>query len=401
MRRFRWVVLGLTTLMQLGLSMPQQTPAALGPVLTPALHLSRAELGLLTSAIWGGMLLGMLPAGLLADRFGERRVIAAGGAALALLIVLAAQTHAFLPLFGVLLVAAIAASSGSPGGTRAVAAWFEVRQRGFAMGVRQTGVTLAGVLAAVLLPPVAVRFGWQAAFYVVAGIALLAVAAFALFYREHRHGGEGPVADFNLGMLARNRTFLAATAYGWVFMGALGCSVTYLGISLHEEAGLSAVAAGLFLAVLQVGGVAGRIGWGLLSDRLGSRGLTMLLAGALSVLACLAMAQVRGAVSVPTLVVLCFFLGLSTMGWNALYIALTAEVVPAHRAATAVGAGTTITFIGMFAVTPVFGSIADHTGSYSASWLALAGWSLLGTMIALAVRDGRFRARRPAAGEAA
>jgi len=82
-------------------------------------------------------------------------------------------------------------------------------------------------------------------------------------------------------------------------------------------------------------------------------------------------------------------------------IALTAEVVPVHRAATAVGAGTTITFIGMFAVTPVFGSIADHTGSYSASWLALAGWSLLGTLIALAVRDRRFRARRPAAGEAA
>jgi MFS family permease len=127
----------------------------------------------------------------------------------------------------------------------------------------------------------------------------------------------------------------------------------------------------------------------------------MLLAGTMSVLACLAMAQVKGAVSVPALAGLCFLLGLSTMGWNALYIALTAEVVPVHRAATAVGAGTTITFIGMFAVTPVFGAIADHTGSYAASWLALAGWSLLGTFIALAVRDRRSPIRRPAAGEVA
>jgi hypothetical protein len=51
--------------MQIGMSMPQQTPAAIGPVLTEALELSRAQLGLLTSAIWGGMLLGMLPFGLL------------------------------------------------------------------------------------------------------------------------------------------------------------------------------------------------------------------------------------------------------------------------------------------------------------------------------------------------
>src|SRR5207248_2332767 len=70
-RRFRWIVLGLATLMQIGLSLPQQTPAAIGPALTHALGLSRAELGLVTSAIWGGMLLGMLPFGMLVDRFGE------------------------------------------------------------------------------------------------------------------------------------------------------------------------------------------------------------------------------------------------------------------------------------------------------------------------------------------
>ena len=52
--------------------MPQQTPAALGPILVHTLGLSGAELGLLTSAIWGGMLFGMLPFGILIDRFGER-----------------------------------------------------------------------------------------------------------------------------------------------------------------------------------------------------------------------------------------------------------------------------------------------------------------------------------------
>ena len=66
---------------------------------------------------------------------------------------------------------------------------------------------------------------------------------------------------------------------------------------------------------------------------------------------------------------------------------LTAEVVPVQHAATAVGAGTTITFIGMFAVPPVFGLVADHAGSYAWSWLALAGWAAIGLGVALLVRD--------------
>jgi hypothetical protein len=35
----------------------------------------------------------------------------------------------------------------------------------------------------------------------------------------------------------------------------------------------------------------------------------------------------------------------------------------------------------------VFGLIADRTGSYTWSWLALAAWAGLGVAISLAVRD--------------
>jgi dipeptide/tripeptide permease len=52
------------------------------------------------------------------------------------------------------------------------------------MGVRQTGVTIGGLLAAFLLPPVAVRFGWEAGLGLGAGVTLLTVLLFALFYRE-------------------------------------------------------------------------------------------------------------------------------------------------------------------------------------------------------------------------
>jgi MFS transporter, ACS family, hexuronate transporter len=386
--RFRWIVLGLATLMQLGVSLPQQTPAAIGPVLSRSLSLSRAELGLLTSAIWGGMLIGLLPFGMLVDRYGERSMLVVGGVILAGFLVLASRASSFEPLFIALVPAAAGASAASPGGTRALAAWFEPRLRGTAIGIRQTGVTGAGVLAAVTLPPIAVGFGWRAAFLTVAMLALLAIAAFAVFYREPPVESRAARAPWDLRSLMRNPVWVAATAYGWVFMGALGCVVAYLAVSLNQDAGLSPVQAGLMLAVLQVGGIAGRLGFGVLSDRLSSRGAVMALSAALAVATCLAMAAFgHGRAGTAGLVGIAFLLGLSCMGWNALYITLTAEVVPVQNAATAVGAGTTITFTGMFAVPPIFGLIADHSGSYVWSWVALSGWALAGAVVALAIRD--------------
>jgi len=386
--RFRWIVLGLATLMQLGVSLPQQTPAAIGPVLSRSLSLSRTELGLLTSAIWGGMLIGLLPFGMLVDRYGERSMLLVGGVILAGFLVLASRASSFEPLFIALVPAAVGASAASPGGTRALAAWFEPRLRGTAIGIRQTGVTGAGVLAAVILPPIAVGFGWRAAFLTVAALALLAIAAFAVFYREPPVESRAARAPWDLRSLVRNPVWVAATAYGWVFMGALGCVVAYLAVSLNQDAGLSPVQAGLMLAVLQVGGIGGRLGFGVLSDRLGSRGAVMALSAALAVATCLAMAAFgHGRAGTAGLVGIAFLLGLSCMGWNALYITLTAEVVPVQNAATAVGAGTTITFTGMFAVPPIFGLIADHSGSYVWSWVALSGWALAGAVVALAIRD--------------
>ena len=381
--------------MQVGVSLPQQTPAALGPVLTHALGLSRAELGLLTSAIWGGMLIGMLPFGMLVDRYGERSMLLAGGVLLSGSLLVASRADGFRPLFLLLVPAAIGASCASPGGTRALAAWFEPHLRGTAMGIRQMGVTGAGVLAAVILPPIALALSWRAAFVTVAFLALAGMVAFTLFYREPPAEVRAPRTRFDASRLLRSRTWLAATAYGWVFMGALGSVVAYLAAALNQDAGLSPVRAALLLAVLQVGGMAGRLGYGVLSDRLGSRGVVMTLSASLAVVACLLMALLgHGAASGPLLAALAFLLGLSCMGWNALYITLSAEVVPVQHAATAVAAGTTITFTGMLAIPPVFGLIADHTGSYAWSWAALGAWSVAGVVVALAIRDGR--AARPA-----
>jgi MFS family permease len=118
----------------------------------------------------------------------------------------------------------------------------------------------------------------------------------------------------------------------------------------------------------------------------------MALAGALTAAAC-ALIALYGRAGVPTAVLAGFaaLLGLSGMGWNALYVTLTSETVPVQHAATAVGVSTTFTFTGMFVGTPLFGLLVDRSGGYEVPWLVLAAWALVGTAVVLTGRRAPAR----------
>jgi sugar phosphate permease len=267
------------------------------------------------------------------------------------------------------------------------------------MGMRQTGVTIGGLMAAFLLPPVAVRFGWEVALGLAAGVALFTVLCFALFYREFpadagkSSAGEAAAPRVPVGSMVRDPSFLATTGYAFVLMGVQGSSASYLALSLHEVVHLSAVAAGAFLAIFQIGGITGRIGWGLVSDKIGRRRPVLLLVGLVAMGSCLAMAFAGEGTVIPLVVVFAFLLGCSAMGWNGLYLTLLSESVPMHTAATAMGASLTIAFVGMFLASPLFGLVADLTGSYGASWLGLAGWTAVGIALGLLAREPREGAK--------
>lgn len=377
-------MLGAATVMQVGFSMPQQTPAAIGPVLVSSLHLSSAELGLLTSAIWGGMLLGMIPFGLLVDRIGERPVVVGGALMLGLFLVLSSMARSFLPLFVLLVPAAIGASSGSPGGTRAIAEWFSPGQRGLALGIRQGGVTIAGMVVSLALPPLVLAFGWSSGLWAVAAAAMVAGTVFVLAYREPAAGRITSSVRFSPGILLRNRRVLAATVFAWIFMGVLGAAVTYVPPVLHGTMRLSVVQAGQFLALLQLGGLVGRIAWGMFSDRIGSPTMTMGVIGIITAAACVGVGLLaREGAPLVIVALTIMVLGFTGMGWNALPITQTSQSVPIEHAATAVGATTAVSFTGMFVGAPLFGLIVDHFGDYRPAWLALAGWALLGSAIVL------------------
>jgi len=73
-------------------------------------RLTFAQVGMIRTAYSGGMAAFQIPAGLLAERWGERRLLAAGTAVTALGFIAVGAVGGFLALLSVLLVAGIVAS---------------------------------------------------------------------------------------------------------------------------------------------------------------------------------------------------------------------------------------------------------------------------------------------------
>ena len=349
--RYRWTVLALATLVQVGVSVLQLAPSALGPLMSRDLGLSRVQLGLLSSAIVGGMTVAMLPLGLLTDRYGVRKVMTLGVASMSFMVFLAARETAFGWLSLFFLLASFGGSS-TLGGAKAVSAWFPGSYRNLALGIRQTGVLAGGLLAALILPPVAGLFGWRVALEAATGGTILTLLCFSLFFRESTLDSAGTQPRVPVGQIVRNRGFLTAACYSLVLNGAQWSTIAYLTLFLHEEVGLSAVLAGTFLSATQAGGIVGRIGWGGISDLLRRRKPILVSISLLAVVGCLAMTLVGP--HTPLLVVgsLCAALGLSLLGWNGVYVSVIADSVPNRAAATAIGAGLTFTNVGSLAIPP-------------------------------------------------
>ncbi|MFC7640931.1 MFS transporter [Streptosporangium lutulentum] len=160
-RRYRWVVLGVATFTQAASGFFVQGIGAMGVHLQRDLNLSTAQLGLLLSAAQLVPLVGFLVAGELLDRYNERWIVGTGACVVAVSLGVGSMAPGYTSLLLVLLIVGAGYSTVQPGGSKSVASWFDASQRGLAMGIRQAGLPLGGVLAAAALPFLATAFGWR------------------------------------------------------------------------------------------------------------------------------------------------------------------------------------------------------------------------------------------------
>lgn len=366
----RWLLLGVALSAQVGYSIPEQGLPTIAGFLKADLKISAAVTGLAVSSFVAGKLLGSYPAGLLVDRLGEIRVLAGGAIVTALL--LAGSTVSPLPfLFGVLVLAGIASAGSTPAGGRLVLNAFAPHERGLALGIRQTGIPLGGLVAALALPSIAAAVGWRWSFLFAAFCTLLlAVPLFSLRARTERP--ERRVAGVERGRVV-NREVRLLTAWSCLQVTGQFTVLTFLPLDAHERAGLTLPQAALLVGIAQVCGVAGRVVWGLVSDRRlvhGRLPILLALTGA-GALAALSTAAIPGSASIWPWIAVSVLLGVSVIGYQGIFVTMLTEAAARDRVGAATGFAITFTLVAAAATPPLLGLVADLTGSYRSVWVVL------------------------------
>jgi ACS family glucarate transporter-like MFS transporter len=149
--------------------------AIAGTQLSKEFHLGNQQLGWVFSAFLIGYAGFQIPAGMLAVRFGPRRVITAGVSIWAVCNVLTALLppgygHAIVLLFAVRCALGIAEAVIYPSANQFVARWVPQKERGFVNGLIFAGVGAGSMVAPPLLTWIILNRGWRSAFWVDASL---------------------------------------------------------------------------------------------------------------------------------------------------------------------------------------------------------------------------------------
>ncbi|HEU4407620.1 MAG TPA: MFS transporter [Polyangiaceae bacterium] len=250
--------------------------------------IDESALALIDSAFLVAYALGLPASGMLGDRVGARRLLSAGllvSAGACASFGLASAVGPFLLAF---LLNGFAQSTGWPGTNKAMADWTPPASRGRVMGIWATCYQVGGVVATALASYLLTHRGWRAVFVVPALWLALLAAVVALSLPGAPARGEGAAAGPARPGVPRApaeaapagderraaRRALVRSPRVWSYGASYFCIklirygiLFWLPYYLFRVLGYPEGSAGYYSTSFEIGGVAGAIAFGVLSDR--------------------------------------------------------------------------------------------------------------------------------------
>jgi MFS transporter, ACS family, hexuronate transporter len=195
--RYRWTICALLFFATTISYVDRQVIGILGPSLQKDLGWDEQTFANVVSWLTIGYALGFLFAGRIMDRVGTRK----GFAGAIVLWSVSAMAHALArgaASFSAARFALGVGESGNfPAAIKTVAEWFPTRERAFATGIFNAGSNVGAILTPIMVPWIALTWGWRAAFIATGALGFLWLAAWLIVYRppeEHPKIGAAELA---------------------------------------------------------------------------------------------------------------------------------------------------------------------------------------------------------------
>ncbi len=384
----RYEVLALFTGAMIGASLSIMSTGALMPFFLSDLRLDQSQLGWLLSVQLGGSVAMTSVAGLLTDRFGDKAMVRWSGILMGVSLIIGSLVANFAWLLVWLFVYGIGYAAVTPAGSHAIIYFFKQSDRGVAMGIRQCGVPIAGVLGSLLLPAVALHYDYRAAIAAAGVLTLVASSIASRLYREPAEL-EGRCTSLRAMLaemlqIARESRLILLTLTSMVLACGQLALMGFLTLTLVHHAGYPLAGALALFTLSQLAAIGGRLSWGWLSDRLfrGSRALPLAVVCALVAVIAMAFASVGAGTPAWWAAALAFALGFTAEGWLGLSVIAFAEIGGEEHSGSALGVGLTWTLLAAFVTPALFGALSQVHG-FALAWRCVALLQIVGIVPAL------------------
>lgn len=344
--------------------------------------------GALMSSYFVGYTVGQIPWGILADMFGSRRIIAASIFGTAAFTLFFSVASGFWQAIVARFLSGLLGAGVFVPLVRLVSDWFPARRRGTALGILSTGGSLGLIVSSWIVPFYSVQLGWRSTLGITGVLGLISALAiwFTLKDKSVEKTDRGSLGD--VANVFRERSFWIMAYAQFVRLGANYAYIAWLPLLLREEYGLSLLAAGAVYSLFNLSGMISNPVGGIVSDRVGERGILLATFSALGVFT-YAFIGLKSDELMHVLVI--------AMGWCINFIrspsfAILPKLYGVEGMGRISGINNTFASAGALCLPILLGYIVDATGSYYVGWvlfsITLISVSFL--MIALKTSSGEI-----------
>jgi MFS transporter, ACS family, hexuronate transporter len=380
--RFRWVICGL---LFLGVTKNYMDRQVLGVLKDPLQHQfgwSEIDYGNLVFAFQAAYALGMICVGGLIDRLGTR----IGYAITMIFWSMASMAHAVANSLWAFVIARSALGFGEagvfPASIKAVAEWFPKKERALATGIFNAGTNVGAILTPLIVPWIALHWGWRWAFVMTGGVGLGWLVLWLVVYREPEDHPRTTASELRYirsdpaeasgkikwAQLLPLRQTWAFAAGKFMIDPIWWFYLFWIPDYLQREHGLRLTQIGLPILVIYVISDLGSVAGGWLSSALIRHGFSInasrkwaMLACALSVVPIATVSRVSGLWPATLLIGLA---AAGHQGFSANLFTLPSDLFPSRAVGSIVGIGGMAGAIGGMLIAEVVGHVLEWTGSY-------------------------------------
>jgi MFS family permease len=371
---------------------------SVAPAIARDLHVRGTLVGSFVAIAYGVGILSALVSPGMVRRYGGVRITQVVLLAAAGMLALAALGSGVSGLAFAAVVLGLGYGAAAPASTHLLVPQTPQPVFNLVMSLRQIGVPLGGVLAALILPPLTVATGWRGALLIELGPIMLLMMALEIPRRRwdddrdprRRVLGRTLLQPF---ALLRQLRFRRLSVAAFVYAGLALCLVAFMTVQLTTVVGLSLIQAGRILAAYQIAGSLSRPVWGWIADRLLAPTQTLAVVGIGMAIASFVTGLYSSNWPVWAVLANAILAGCTSGGYTGVGYAEYAALGGSRRT-EATGLGTAIFFAGGMAAPPLFGSTVAAQGGYGGSYTVAAGCAFVSALLLVWPVSADWRRKR-------